>query len=605
MPESFDAERKRLGQVNAQDYVPLSVRSASGNTGLLSRIPGSYTATKAAVAAGATPPKASDAPVAGKENLFTGLVEALNQHQQDLIQQKKREIADIYDIKFDPAIMGESTVKRPGNQNITQAPMQNNQTAEKLNAAKNSVNRNAMTWPVKAGTQIVQLIDQIVRNSSYITDQQIVQISPIADPVTGVQKQTPSPGTGTGTTAWYKISVATEQLGMDNIIRDHAYRITYIITPYAVAQLASQYFPDSKYRGVHKSYQYWFTGNNTQILNYEQKYNNAYRLVLSGQGENIQKQASTDFRDVFRKTYMATSENHAQGAKNYTNEPGDNAASFLYDPISLSKANLRIVGDPSWMAQGESGLGVRAGKFSFIPFSSDGSMNFDSQAVLFDVSFNQPVDYDFNTGIIDPNVHNSKSGLPQEHYTFTAIQCKNIFSKGRFEQEIEGRLLIEYKKSDSTSQGRVATTASATAAGSRTGSTVPDDGSRGYEIRDETGQVSNIRKNEYGDLYYPLTPQPATPPGAPTSSGDVTPADVPAPQNASAPDKILANEEETAAVNAYIEAGGTFPRGTGPITSGPLFDNVVAAKAALTARQQAASVPATTSTPPQIMDKET
>ena len=218
---------------------------------------------------------------------------------------------------------------------------------------------------------------------------------------------------------------------------------------------------------------------------------------------------------------MATSENHAQGAKNYTNEPGDNAASFLYDPISLSKANLRIVGDPSWMAQGESGLGVRAGKFSFIPFSSDGSMNFDSQAVLFDVSFNQPVDYDFNTGIIDPNVHNSKSGLPQEHYTFTAIQCKNIFSKGRFEQEIEGRLLIEYKKSDSTSQGRVATTASATAAGSRTGSTVPDDGSRGYEIRDETGQVSELRKNEYGDLYYPLTPQPATPPGAPTSSGDI------------------------------------------------------------------------------------
>jgi hypothetical protein len=167
-----------------------------------------------------------------------------------------------------------------------------------------------------------------------------VQISPITDPVTGVQKQTPSPGIGTGDTAWYKISVATEQLAMDNIIRDHAYRITYIVTPYKVAQLASQYFPDSKYRGVHKSYQYWFTGNNTQILNYEQKYNHAYRLLLSGQGENIQKNvASTDFRDVFRKTYMATSENHAQGAKNYTNEPGDNAASFLYDPLSLSKVN--------------------------------------------------------------------------------------------------------------------------------------------------------------------------------------------------------------------------------------------------------------------------
>ena len=529
MPEGFDAARKRLGQVNAQDYVPLSVRSESGNTGLLSRIPGSYTAAK--VAPDAAPPKASGAPVAGKENLFTGLVEALNQHQQDLIKQKKREIADIYDIKFDPAIMGESTVKRPGDQNITQAPMQDPNTATKLDQATLKVNKSAMSWPVKAGTQIVQLIDQIIRNSSYITDQQIVQISPIADPKTGVQKQIPSPGTGTGTTAWYKISVATEQLGMDNKIRDHAYRITYIITPYAVAQLASQYFPDSKYRGVHKSYQYWFTGNNTQILSYEQKYNNAYRLILSGQGEDIQKQSSTDFRDVFRKTYMATSENHAVGAKNYTNEPGDNAASFLYDPISLSKANLRIVGDPSWMAQGESGLGVRAGTFSFTPFSPDGSMNFDSQAVLFDISFNQPVDYDFNTGIMDVNAHNSKSGLPQEHYTFTAIRCKNIFSKGKFEQEIEGRLLIEYKKSDTAGQGRsvatTATTESRTAAippsaNSDTGSTVPDDGSRGYALQDETGQTSNIRKNEYGDLYYPAEAQPAASPIPPTSSGSIS-----------------------------------------------------------------------------------
>jgi hypothetical protein len=111
----------------------------------------------------------------------------------------------------------------------------------------------------------------------------------------------------------------------------------------------------------------------------------------------------------------------------------------------------------------------------------------------------------------------------------------------------------------------------------------------------------------------PPTTQPAPPPGSPTSSGGIdfnaglagsgeviaTP-----PQNASAPDKVLANEEETAAVNAYIDAGGTFPRGTGPITSGPLFDNVVAAKAALTARQQVAAGSATTSTPPQDINRE-
>jgi len=247
---------------------------------------------------------------------------------------------------------------------------------------------------------------------------------------------------------------------------------------------------------------------------------------------------------------MATSENHAQGAKNYTNEPGDNAASFLYDPMSLANVKLRIVGDPAWMQQGEVGLGQVARNFNFSPFLPDGSINYDSQAIMFDISFNQPTDYDFNTGVVNVNAHNSSSGLPQEHYTYTATRCKSIFSKGRFEQELEGKLLIEYNQNPTTNNGRstasVATTAaSTTAAGSRpaaipqsqntgtgTGSTVPDDGSKGYAIQDETGQVSNIRKNEYGDLYYPAEPQPAAPPKPATSSGDVKPADAPAPNNA-------------------------------------------------------------------------
>jgi hypothetical protein len=195
----------------------------------------------------------------------------------------------------------------------------------------------------------------------------------------------------------------------------------------------------------------------------------------------------------------------------------------------------------------------------------------------------------------------SGSGAPQATFTFQAKSCKNIFSKGRFEQELTGALIPLTNSAPASTNNRPSAVTSSTE--SRNPNQL-DDGSHGYEIRDETGQVSELRKNEYGDLYYPATPQPAAPPGQPASSGDITPADVPVPQNASTPDKVLANEEETAAVNAYVAAGGTFPRGTGPITSGPLFDNVVAAKASLTARQQSSAAPATTSTPPQPMDKE-
>jgi hypothetical protein len=475
------------------------------------------------------PAKASAAPVAGTENLFTGLCAALNQFQAQLVKDKKREIPDQYVIEFAPSALGDATLKRPGDQNKAQAPMQNNATAKKLLPAENSVNLSAMTWPVSAGSQIVQVIDNVMRVSSYITDQQIVQISPVPDPVTGVQKQVSSPGTGKPM-AWFKISVAAKPLGKDNIINDFAYRMTFIVSPYQPAQMISQYYPDSKYRGVHKSYQYWFTGQNTQILSYEQKYDNAYRIALTGIGANIQKKLKTDWRDQNRKIYVATSENHAQGAKDYANEPGDNAASFLYDPKSLSTVKMRIVGDPAWLQQGECGLGVSARTFNFAPFTPDGTINFDASAIMFDVSFNQPVDYDFNTGIMNTNTMN-RQGLPQEHYTFTAIECKSIFSKGKFEQELTGKLVTdEIKAPTNAGTGRPAVTTTAASA-SRT--TNINDGSLGSEIVDETGQVSNLRRNEYGDLYDPAgtagtalpsappSPQPAAPPAAPTSSGDI------------------------------------------------------------------------------------
>jgi hypothetical protein len=197
---------------------------------------------------------------------------------------------------------------------------------------------------------------------------------------------------------------------------------------------------------------------------------------------------------------------------------------------------MRIVGDPAWLQQGECGLGVSARTFSFAPFTPDGSINFDASAIMFDVSFNQPVDYDFNTGIMNTNTMN-RQGLPQEHYTFTAIECKSTFSKGKFEQELTGKLVTDEIKAPTTaSTGRPA--ASTAVAGSRSGAIPqsqadtqePDDGSRGYAIQDETGQVSNLRKNEYGDLYDPAgsalpQPRPAAPPALPTSSGDIDFAD--------------------------------------------------------------------------------
>jgi hypothetical protein len=486
--------------------------------------PGGFYGGGTGPAGGQAPPKASAAPVAGKQNIFQGLSTALNEYQQTLVKQNKREIADQYSIEFEPESLAASTVKRPGAQDATTAPMQNNNTAEKLDPAKNSVNKTARDWPVKAGTQIIKVIDDVMRNSSYITEQQNVEVTTATDPVTGIQTQTANPKSS-GNMQWYKISINAVQIGYDTIIRDHAYKLTFIITPYAIAQMTSQYFPDSRYRGVHKSYQYWFTGANTQILGYEQNYNNAYRLFLSGIGPDAQQRVTTDFRDQNRYIYMPTSPDQATGAKNYANEPSNNGASFLYDPSSLATVKLSIIGDPGWLQQGEVALGVNARTFNFNPFNTDGAINYDSQAVMFNVAFNTPADYDLATGIVNVNANNRR-GQPQELYTYTAFECKSIFSKGVFKQELQGKLLIEKNLKAPAAGGRAATTQQASS--SRNSDRITD-AFRGAEVRDETGAVSNLRLNEYGGLYDPTgtaggalpTPQPAPPPQPATSSGDI------------------------------------------------------------------------------------
>ena len=419
------------------------------------------------------PAKAPAAP--GKTNdVFTGLCEALNTFQKRLADPKdpkrKYDVADEYDIVFAPETMSDHTLKRQGTTDKSNVPMQN-PTPQAKNPASNSTNNKATTMPVTAGTQIIQFIDQVMRESSYITDQQLYIVNPVADPVTGLQKTMPNPNPSGGTVAWYKVSVEAIQLQYDAKRHDHAYRMTYIITPYAINSLPSDYFKNSRYRGSHKSYNYWFTGLNKEILNFEQEYNNLYRLVISGLNVPVQ-QARTDFRDQYRRTFLPTSENHAKGADGNTNEAGDNAASFLYSPTDQAKVRLRIVGDPAWMQQGEVAEGVSATNFNFDPFNNDGTINYDSQEVVFDISWNQPDDYNFNTGLVEVNNTGINPGgkprtQPQLNFTYTAIKCKNIFSKGRFEQDLEGRLLIEYEKNSTPSTAGDAARPAATVASAK------------------------------------------------------------------------------------------------------------------------------------------
>ena len=368
---------------------------------------------------------------------FTGLFDALNDHQQRLQKDGTYEIADEYYITFNPDIIAQATLKKSGPTNQAAVAAPKPATAKDAkDPATNKMDTNSRTTSVSAGMQIIQFIDQVMKSSSYITDQANFVVT---EGLNGEGSKTlPNPNNKGGQVAWYKVSINAEQKGFDKKRNDFAYKMTFLVTSFGLNSVPSEYFPRTAFRGVHKDYQYWFTGQNSAVINYEQIIDALYTKVISG--EDLIGPSETRFDRLERFTWVTRSEQSDQGAKGKANEPAANLADGLYNFADFANGKLKIVGDPAWIPQGEIAGGLTAETFSFAPFLNDGTINVDASQATFSLTFQQPSDYDFTTGLID-NKGTQNQKLEQVNPVYVASTCISTFSKGRFEQELEGKLI--------------------------------------------------------------------------------------------------------------------------------------------------------------------
>jgi hypothetical protein len=513
----------------------MSVKDALAGSAVITTAPGSRATTVKTEDAerdqvssanpSSAPPTASTAPTP-KTTIRKGLAEALNQYQKDLVDKKIYTVADQYIVEFTDSSVSQAkiTVPKPDFKNTS--PQTGNTAKDKLDKNTQAVDPNSRILTITAGQQIVQVIDQAVRNSSYIRDQQTT----IIDENTQQQKPNGSPGKNV---AWFKISVSAVPIKWDPKRNDYAYQIKYIVSPYRISQTNSNYFTEPRFRGVHKQYNYWFTGQNTQVLSYEQTYNALYTYVLSGGNTDPAKT-----NNQAKYNYQPRSGQSSQGADLRTNEPAANLADSLYNPADLGVANLTIVGDPAWLQQGEASFSPPgAGNFISSAFLPDGTINFESQQILFEIIINTPTDYNLSTGLMDVNnritnfQNNTQPRSTNESYVYIANECVSEFKQGKFTQALKGTLLPRTTRSN---------TASTDARSSKTNNTgVSPNATNTSDIRNTgipqsqadaqdlengansgTGTASTQADDVNGEND-PPTPQPAPPPEPPTSSGDI------------------------------------------------------------------------------------
>jgi hypothetical protein len=382
-----------------------------------------------------SPAKADAATSQRVATIAGGLMGALNEFQQQLVNKGIFEVADEYKIKFASTAISGARVRKKLEPVYSTTPMTNNADPRALLDTTQAMDPNQRVVGITAGMPIIQAIDMVIRNSGYIEDQQLSLYSELTDQV---QKNS----NRSKVIAWHKVSIEAKQKKFDTKRNDYAYEITFVVSPYQIKGMDSPYFPTGNFTGVHKSYPYWFTGQNISVLDYQQTYNHAYRTTLSGANQNDQ-QGTSDLQKIRKYWFASRSSQSAQFANLRAAEPAANAAEYLYSQSDLGEVKLRILGDPSWINQGEISTGVDPNAFNYNPFLPDGTINFDAGEVLFEVVWVTNSDINLNTGLIDLQTitPNQDTGIKQS-FVFRAVSVESIFSQGRFEQVLDGQLYI-------------------------------------------------------------------------------------------------------------------------------------------------------------------
>lgn len=371
--------------------------------------------------------------------LATGLTQALNQYQAELVKNGTYEVADTYKIVISHPELANASIIPPLGNDLASKPMTQAQTAaENKDGAKQSVNTRAKKSSAVAGTSIVQFIDMAVRNSDYVYKQQTKIIDK--------DGKTIPQATGAQAFAWYRIGVETKPIKYDHKRNDYAYEITYEISPYGISDIKSEYFPRGRFRGAQKKYAYWFTGENSSVLNFEQDFNYLYYVTINTRTrQQVATRSTSRYEEIEKRSFAPNSPQSNKGIEGDFNEPAANAADYLYSPADQSRVRLTIVGDPAWIQQGELWSGIRTTNNNnasqadvfFDAFLDDGTINFDAREALFELVFNKPADYNINTGLVEVN-----GSAPQQKYVYKAITVTSNFKQGRFTQDLEGLLLM-------------------------------------------------------------------------------------------------------------------------------------------------------------------
>jgi len=375
---------------------------------------------------------------------ITSLFQTINTNMLRLKNAKSREFPDEYNVRWlglGAVVIKDARLKSVANtdkKKSASSPANNSRQVNDATGQRVAYDNQRVKIPITQGMSILQAIQKVIKQSSYLEDaldtlfkSEETLNKDTASPDKIVQKDPP-------TLRWYNLSTDIEVIGFDTKINDFAYKITYVIQPYDTPAAVSPYGKTAKYYGPHKRYQYWYTGENSEILSYELQYDNTYfNIVLNPAGDPATSGGAASVAQLGNKP----TNQERTGFLTPGSEAQNTYLTSLFDPSTYSKAKLTILGDPDFLMR-DSSPGINEVYRQF--YQSDNfTINPNGGQVFIEVKFNEGIDYNNQNGTMDINDSIFFWNYPDNIRTkiqgvsYMVSECESSFKSGKFTQTLK------------------------------------------------------------------------------------------------------------------------------------------------------------------------
>ena len=379
----------------------------------------------------------------GSGDGMTSLFQAMNNNG---VKSKgvSREIPDVYKVRWlgdGSANIKNSTLKSAANtdKKVSAPSKANNSDQVNDSTSQTAVyDSNKIKINITQGMSVLQAIQKIIKQSSYLEQALETLFKSEETPNEDTNSADKIEKKNTPSLRWYNVSPEVKVIGYDTKINDFAYEITYVIQPYDTPAAVSAYGKTLKYYGPHKRYEYWYTGKNTEILSYEQQYDNTFfNITFNPNGDPAASGGSAKVANLGNKP----TGDDSTGRIRPGNEAQNTYMTSLFDPGAYADAKIQILGDPDYLMR-EAAPGINEVYKQF--YQDDGyTINPNGGQVFIEIAFNEGIDYDIGTGAMTINDSIFFWDYPEnvmskvKGVSYQVRECESVFKGGKFTQTLQ------------------------------------------------------------------------------------------------------------------------------------------------------------------------